>query len=53
MKGHHFDYKKILNGKFNYYSSELRNKLGFEGFIKLSKDPSGVTVNDTNIANRG
>ena len=39
MKGHHFDYKRVLNGKFNYYSSEVRDELGFEGFIKLSKDP--------------
>lgn len=46
MKARHFDYKKILNGKINYYSPFIRDQKGFEGFIKLSKDPQGTLINE-------
>ncbi|EAS03767.2 adenylate/guanylate cyclase domain protein (macronuclear) [Tetrahymena thermophila SB210] len=53
IKGHHFDYKKILNGIIEYVSADVRDKTKFEGFMKLSKDPQGIIITSQNIGYRG
>lgn len=44
MKGLHFDYKKILSGKIEYVDPDTRDKTGFEGFLKLEKEPNGSII---------
>lgn len=53
IKGYHLEYKKKLNGKIEYVSPKIRDSQGFEGFMKLAKDPKGQIVNENNFAQRG
>lgn len=46
-----FEYRKVLNGKIEYSSFKFKD--GFNGYIKMSKDPKGEEINNSNLFFRG